>query len=307
MNSTSSLTLAASPVSWGVDFPGAAGLRSPEGVLGDIAQLGLQALELGPLGYLPRDAATLAGLLDRHQLESVGTWLLAPLTDKHTAHWRDLAEDTVDFVANAGGGTLIVIDQVGSARGSTAGRLDAACATTQEEWSALLENVDWILGLADGRCSDVVFHPHAGTHVEFEHEIETFMSLTQDWPIGLCVDSGHCHYADIRAAELVDRHAHRVRHAHIKDINTDVLGRALEDKLDFWSAVQAGIFAPIGTGGVDIPSFCRSLWEAGVPHATLEQDKDPASRRSSLDDLRASVAYVQPIIDRLALTGMEAS
>ena len=49
------LELAAGPVSWGVDFAGDPGNPPWPEVLDGIRATGLRAIELGPLGYLPRD------------------------------------------------------------------------------------------------------------------------------------------------------------------------------------------------------------------------------------------------------------
>ena len=61
--------LATGPVTWGVDFADTPSNPPWEQVLDDIEASGVGALELGPVGYLPEDPATLARpLLSRRHL-----------------------------------------------------------------------------------------------------------------------------------------------------------------------------------------------------------------------------------------------
>src|SRR5688572_10535050 len=70
--------LAGAPISWGVcEVPGWGRQLPPERVLREMAELGLTATELGPIGYLPLDAARTRALLDRDGLRVVAGF--APL------------------------------------------------------------------------------------------------------------------------------------------------------------------------------------------------------------------------------------
>ena len=114
--STATVTLAASPVALGVDFADAPTNPPWEHVLDDIAASGVGALELGPVGYLPEDPATLQHALTSRGLASVGSFLF---DDLHDPAQRDrlhlLAERVGAFVAAAGAGrrdgVLVIIDK----------------------------------------------------------------------------------------------------------------------------------------------------------------------------------------------------
>ena len=57
--------IAAAPISWGIcEVPGWGLQMSPSRVLGEMADLGITSTELGALGWLPDDTATLHSLLD---------------------------------------------------------------------------------------------------------------------------------------------------------------------------------------------------------------------------------------------------
>jgi inosose dehydratase len=61
--------LAAAPISWGIcEVPGWGLQMSPRRVLGEMAELGITATELGALGWLPDDQIELRALLDEFGL-----------------------------------------------------------------------------------------------------------------------------------------------------------------------------------------------------------------------------------------------
>ena len=65
--------LAGAPISWGVcEVPGWGVQLSPERVLSEMAALGLNATELGALGWLPLDGAAVKAALDGYGLTLVG-------------------------------------------------------------------------------------------------------------------------------------------------------------------------------------------------------------------------------------------
>ena len=67
------IRVAAAPISWGVcEVPGWGRVLDAPTVLGEMAALGVQATELGPPGYLPRDPAELRELLGTYGLTLVG-------------------------------------------------------------------------------------------------------------------------------------------------------------------------------------------------------------------------------------------
>ena len=165
--STATVTLAASPVAWGVDFADAPTNPPWEHVLDDIAASGVGALELGPVGYLPEDPATLQHALTSRGLASVGSFLF---DDLHDPAQRDrlhlLAERVGAFVAAAGAGrgdgVFVIIDKPDAIRVATAGRSAAAPRLDDEQWAQLVERFDELAAIARRHGARPVAHPHAG-------------------------------------------------------------------------------------------------------------------------------------------------
>src|SRR5262245_15758162 len=117
----SSIQIAASPVSWGVDFADSPGNPPWEQVLDDIESAAVGALELGPVGYLPEDAARLGAALAGRRLRSVGSFIFDDLHDPgERERVLGVAERVARFVAAAGGGVLVIIDRPDAVRVRTA-------------------------------------------------------------------------------------------------------------------------------------------------------------------------------------------
>jgi inosose dehydratase len=294
-------TIAASPVSWGVDFPDASHVPGPHEFLQLISRIGITGLELGPVGFLPENRGGLRSLLEQYQLLAVGTWIVTPLHDSSaTDEILVQTRRTARFVESALGDLLIVIDSVSSERGATAGTAADARRLGSREWTSLLDHLKAVAEIAHEHGLRPVFHPHAGTYVEFDDEIERLVGDTEALDLGLCVDTGHSAYAGISASSLVRRYSDRVAHVHLKDLDEDVFRRARRERLDFWSAVASGVFCRLGTGAADVEGSLASLVKLGYRgYATLEQDRDPSRASPPADDFESSVEFVRATVRRL--------
>lgn len=288
---TSSIKLATGPVTWGVDFADAPGNPPWERVLDDIEASGIGATELGPVGYLPEDPETLRTVLRSRNLESAGSFVF---DDLHDPSQRDrvmsVAERASKAIAASGGTILSIIDRPDDVRVKTAGRPDAAPRLDRDRWQAMLDQVAEVAVIARGHGLRPVVHPHAGGYIEFEDEVER---LVADTDLDLCIDTGHLALARMDPAAAIARYADRVGHVHFKDVRAEVLARIDAEALDFWQAIEAGIFCPLGQGVVDLAGVLDALDAAGYQgYATIEQDRTPASGEP-LEDLRSSLAVLE--------------
>jgi inosose dehydratase len=295
---TGAIELAGGPVSWGVDFAGDPDNPPYDEVLAGIAAAGLRWTELGPVGYLPPQR----GVLQIHGLRSAGGFVFEPL---HEAVARPAvlraARRALDAIVATGGRLLVVIDRPGEARAATAGRSGAAERLDALRWRGLASMAREIAELAAQRGVRAVFHPHAGSYVEFEDELERLLAAVPPDAIGLCLDTGHALYAGADPVALVARHAERLEHLHLKDVSEPRLAAARTCRLDFWTAIAQGTFCPVGEGMLDLDGLREALAAAGYTGlATVEQDRRPGSPGEPGDDLRRSV-------ERLRTAGIGAS
>jgi inosose dehydratase len=280
------LALATGPVTWGVDFADAPANPPWSLVLDDIAASGIGALELGPVGYLPEDPARLRAVLRERGLTAVGSFVFDDFHDPVGAEAIDaVTARACRAIAAAGGTVLVLVDRPGAERAAAAGRSDAARRLEGEEWSALVTALRRAAAIAADHGLRPAVHPHAGSFVEFEDEIERLLA---DSDLALCLDTGHAAYAGIAAQDALRAYGDRLAHVHLKDVRADVLARVRNERLDFWAAIEAGVFCPLGQGVVDLPAVLGALEEVGYRgFATIEQDRVPGSG-SPLDDLAES-------------------
>jgi inosose dehydratase len=285
------IALAAGPVSWGVDFADAPGNAPYAVVLDGIARAGVEWLELGPVGYLPSDPEAVRWELRRRGLSSVGTFVFDDLHDPGAARRVcHAAERALGAIVATEGRLIVLIDRPDAARAATAGRADAAVPLARGAWDAMVDTVRQIAVRAAERGVRAVFHPHAGTYVEFEREVERLLADVPHDELGLCLDTGHALYAGDDPANLIRRYGDRIEHLHLKDVAADVRDRGE----DFWSALAHGAFCPIGGGMLDIAAVRDALAAIGYNgFATVEQDRREDTAGTPADDLRRSVAYLR--------------
>jgi inosose dehydratase len=279
----SAIRLATGPVTWGVDFADAPGNPPWEHVLDEITASGVGALELGPVGYLPEEPAALRAALDARGLTAVGSFVFDDFHDPSRGPELAAAtERAARAIAAARGTVLLLIDRPAPERAATAGRSLDARRLDGSEWTAMLDAIRRCADVAEGQGLRPAFHPHAGSYVEYEDEIER---LLDDSDVDLCLDTGHAAYAGIHPERALVAYGPRLAHVHLKDVRAGVV----EQGLGFWAALAAGVFCPLGEGAVDLPAVLAALGDIGYEgYATIEQDRVPGSG-SPLDDLAASL------------------
>ncbi len=292
------IDLAASPTTWGVDFADNPQNPAWQRVLDEIQASGLHSLELGPVGYLPEDPDVLGPELESRGLTTAGTFMFQPIyDDAQEGQVLDVARRTSRVVRELGGRFLILVDQPTELRVTTAGRSADAQRMVGADRARYLERVRRIGDIAAGSELRAVFHQHAGTNVEFLDEVEELFAGVDDDCLGMCLDTGHLAYAGIDPVDAIRRFADRIDHVHFKDVDGAVLATARAQGWDFWTAISAGIFCPIGQGVVDFAGVVTALDALEFTGtATIEQDRHPLSDTDPLADLRASIAHIEPLI-----------
>jgi inosose dehydratase len=291
------LRIANAPTSWGVEDPEEGANPPWRQVLDEVARAGYAGTELGPLGYLPERDYVLRRELELRRLELVAGYLFEPL---HTREGRGralaVAKRTCRLLAAAGARHLVVIQGFTRERDRAAGRPGAALPLRADEWRALVDGVHDVARVAEEHGLIPCFHPHAGTDVEFEDEVERLVEDTDPALVKLCVDTGHCAYAGIDPVALYRRHAARVVYFHLKDVDRGRLRGALARALSFEQAVAARVFCPLGEGMVDFAGLREALQEQDFDGwATVEQDRLPTDSGTPAEHAAASLAHLREV------------
>ncbi|MGV9298257.1 sugar phosphate isomerase/epimerase family protein [Amycolatopsis sp. NPDC003676] len=287
---TAKIRVAAAPISWGVcEVPGWGRVLDAPQVLSEMTELGVTATELGPPGYLPREPAELKTLLGSHRLELVGGFLAVPLHENPDSAIAE-AEESAALFAACGGGTLVLAAATGL------DGYDERPTLTDAEWSTLVSTAAKIRDTAAKHGLRTVLHPHVGTHVETEAEVERFLA---DSDLQLCLDTGHLLIGGTDPVALAQRHPGRVGHLHLKDVRGELADAVRTGKLPYTEAVGKGLYVPLGEGDVDIEAMVRSVTEAGydgwyvLEQDTALSDDSPVDRPGQ--DVATSLSYLRKI------------
>jgi inosose dehydratase len=285
------------PVSWGVTRPGAPANPPWRTVLDEMSEAGYAGTELGPPGYMPAGADLLSEELSRRGLRPVGGTIMEPLHEPGLAESIEHEARRVCSILGALGAPYLVILAGDAAdRAATAGRSEAALRLDAAGMQTLVDNVRRCAEVAAGYGVSAVVHPHAGTHVEFEDEVQEVLGRTEPDLVGLCLDTGHSAYAGVDPLALYRNCAERVRYLHLKDVDPRVLRRALEEGLGFEAACAAGVFCPLGSGAVDFAGLRDLLRGSGYEGwLTVEQDVEPGTKGDPRGDAVDSMEYLKGV------------
>ena len=294
----SAMKIGTAPISWGVCELPDWGVMLPYGqVLDEMAGLGYAGTELGPWGYLPKDAAVLGPELRKRHLDLAGAF--CPVTLHDPSRYKEqfaYAMDTCRLLADLGAPVLVLAEAGDADRERIAGRVRTDSPQfSDEEWKRFAEGANEIARRAKEMRLVTAFHPHAGTYVETPGEIDELLRRTEASLVGLCLDTGHIFYGGGDPVALARRDPKRVRHVHLKDVSRERYEHALARELDFTAAVGEDVFVPVGQGAVDMKGVIRTLRDAGFGGwLIVEQDIRiaPGSSRRPKDDAAMSYAFI---------------
>lgn len=285
------------PCSWGVEFADDPRNPSWRQVLSDCAAAGYKGIELGPIGFMPEDPATLAAALSEYDLTLIGGVVFRPFHDPAAwAEVQDAARRTCASLTAHGAKHLVLIDSIAPARAPTAGRAAEAVQMDAADWRAFVHRFREIAQMGYDHGLTVSIHAHAAGFMDFEPELERLLGEIDEALLKICFDTGHHSYAGFDPVAFVKRHISRISYMHFKDIDPVVKARAIAERTGFYDACAQGIFCNLGQGDVDFPAVRQALLDAGFNGwCTVEQDCDPAGPTSPVDDARANRAYLASI------------
>lgn len=284
-----SVRVATAPVSFGI-FGSAATEHTARAVVAEMASAGFDGTELGPPGLFG-EPDECASLLTEFGLTAVGAYVGLHLAGGHDEFERDveaLVRTSAELVACAPGSFVILADE-GDAltRAHPARHPDHEVRWSDHDWSVATERIERLLERinADGLIPS--FHPHVGTYIENQREVELLLERTA---IDLTLDTGHFLLGGIDPVGALRAYEGRVNHLHAKDVRTAGLPTAeaaLRSDLDDW---WGDISSPLGDGDVDLDGFVAALPPGRHEWIVIEQDRDPAPTGSLEHIGRAELA-----------------
>lgn len=271
------IKVASAPVSWGIyEFEGIEPKFHYGQVLDEIAQTGYTGIELGPYGYLPTDPAVLRDELQRRGLQMLSAFVPVKLVDA-AAHEQGAQEalKVGRLLAALGARYIVLADDNGKVAElvEQAGRRTGS-ALSPAEWDVFAAGVNAIARRVNDELGfQVVFHHHCAGYVETPQETRELLARTDSELVGLCLDTGHWHYAGGDAVAAMREFGERVRYLHFKDCHPTIAEQMRVQEKDYFEAVAAGVFCPLGEGEVDFPGVIEAAHELGYDGwAIVEQD-----------------------------------
>ena len=276
------------PCSWGINYPtgNAVGWRQ---YLDEVAAAGYRGTELGPFGYLPNDVALLRDELGRRNLELIGA------THVHT--FGDVAAaDTLyatlrqlcPLLVTLGARHLVIMAEDNFYPRDARGVLDTA------GWRGLVAAVKQAQQIIEGEFGlKASFHPHVGTAVEREAQIDRLLAETA---IDLCLDTGHHAFWNQDPLAYMQKVWSRIAYVHLKNVDRAIRQRVLDGELTIEQAFAAGVMCPLPDGVVDIRAvvgFLEAQHFAGP--VVVEQDPAENAAETPLQLARRNAEYLAAV------------
>src|SRR5690348_16437532 len=167
---------ASAPDSWGVlDYPGPSWNQSYEQMLDEMVEAGYTGTELGPYGFFPVDASTLAPQLSKRGLRLLGSFVPVKMgqPDAEVAVLERIKK-VGDLLSALKAPFLVLADDQSEGRNAFSGRADdpkcpQLSSDQRKHVGALVATAE---KMANDFGLDLVFHPHVATHVETPEECE---------------------------------------------------------------------------------------------------------------------------------------
>jgi inosose dehydratase len=121
----------------------------------------------------------------------------------------------------------------------------------------------------------VAYHPHMGTVIQDQRDVDQLMERTKT--LSLLLDTGHLAFAGSDPLAVLRAHGKRVAHVHLKNIRPAVVEEVRAKRLSFEAAVRAGAFTVPGDGGIDYKPIFEHLATLGYSGWWIvEAEQDPA-------------------------------
>ncbi|MCC5974494.1 MAG: TIM barrel protein [Rubellimicrobium sp.] len=275
------------PCSWGINYP-TGNAFTWQDYLDQLAAAGYAGTELGPLGFMPTDAGLLADALGARGLTLIGATHVHTFGDDGAdATDRLMAEiDTIaGILGPLGARHLVIMDESNWYPPGQEGQLD------DDGWRAMIDRINAAHRRATGDHGlTLTFHPHVGTAVEREAQIDRLLAET---PLSLCFDTGHHAFWDQDPLAYMARVQGRIAYMHLKNVDARVRARVLAGEVTIDESYGAGVMCALPDGAVDIPAVMAMLrdWRFEGP-VVVEQDMAENAAETPEELARRNLAFL---------------
>jgi len=141
--------------------------------------------------------------------------------------------------------------------------------TSPEKIDAMCRIANALGEYAKAKGVTLCFHPHYGTVVFWQSDIDYFAENTNPKFVSFCVDTAHSTLAGIDPVKLIKQLGKRVEYIHFKDVDTYAMGN-----LEGWG--KMGSFRALGLGTVNFPACKAALEELDYDGVICVELDNPA-------------------------------
>lgn len=251
---------ATNPIGWtNDDLPGLGQEITLETCMKEARKAGFEGIEMG--GKFPQKAEELGSLLSSHDLVLASGWWEGSLVERGAEAEFDAMQDYLMMLKELGVDTFIYGE---GSRGRLAGiwkPISGRPVLADDEWDTYAKALTDLAEKTKAIGMQLALHPHMGTLVETDAEIDRIMSLVGP-TVALAFDTGHCVFSGGNPADVIRTHGQKIVHLHCKDVRTDKLNQAIATDMSFMDSVLEGIFTVPGDGGIDYGAIFDALKEA---------------------------------------------
>jgi inosose dehydratase len=231
-------------------------------------------------GKYPIDPKVLKPELELRGLVISEPWVSTYFTIK------DMVEQTlanfdreIDFLLGMGSGDMVLAELGGSAHQQPVALVPNSPKFSDTQWKLLGEGLNTLGAKAKKHNIKMCYHHHMGTGVMTMDDVRRLASVTDSELVGICLDTGHLHFAGGDCLEFIEGFSDRIRHVHLKNVRQPVMDRVYAENLSFKTAIKAGVFTVPGDheGCLDFAAILRSLAAKNFRGwMVVEAEQDPA-------------------------------
>ncbi|NEO74876.1 MAG: TIM barrel protein [Moorea sp. SIO4G3] len=216
----------------------------------------------------------------------VGTYFT--LGDEGKRESERIFDDQIQFMKGFDSNIIVVAELGGAVHQQPIDPLKNRPSFNNDQWTKLIEGLNYLGGEASNQNMQLVYHPHVGTGVETPADIDRLMNGATDFE--LLLDTGHLYYAiaqntsktsteilaDIQ--NLVTTYASHIKHVHLKNIRESVLRDSINNGWSFLDSIRAGVFTVPGDseGVINFNPILKTLADAKYEGwLIVEAEQDP--------------------------------
>jgi inosose dehydratase len=137
-----------------------------------------------------------------------------------------------------------------------------------------------------------MLHPHVGSEIEVENEIDTVLKGVPESILGFGPDTGHLTWAGVDAAKIMSRYSARIGAMHLKDVHADQVKASKAAGASYHEATRGkfAVWTEPGRGDIDLPAALAMLPSSFNGWIVIEVDVPEAP--TNLESTQISAAWI---------------